>query len=497
MKSIEPRRFSETTGAEHAHSSRSPSSRAGLLATCLALGSGAMLSWAAEITVDASLQHQTMEGFGTCLISWMANMDRYYKTPEAARTYAEDLRFNFLRCNLWGEGTIPLTQDPAKISHKDAAFAARDARTPVFISFAKAIQQINPKVKVIGTVWSPPAWMKENGSINGRFSGAALGQTYQSTRGELNNRVKKEFYPHFVKWMVEMARHYESKGVPLYALSPANEPQFTQTFESCVWTPDDLVAIIARLATELEKEGLAKIKIFGPESMTGFNWQGGPNQLFVKAVQANPAAFKALSVFATHGYEDGFKADVTKNSSAQFWDLVKNTGKPCWVTEGGTGNHQWPAPISDKGVGAAIHNSFVAGQASAFVPWQYVEGGQSIHALMSTSGKTKKTQVVRQFSRYIAPGSVRVEASPAFGDVMASAYLSAAADALTLVLINPQTESRPVTVKLKGGPALAQLQAIRTSATEDCKELEPVALSGGTASLTLPGQCILTLTNVK
>jgi O-glycosyl hydrolase len=243
----------------------------------LALALGGVLGFetgrsnAAEITVDAGKKYQTIEGFGTCLISWLPAMDAFYKTPEASRTYADDLRFNFLRCNLWGDGTIPRTDDPARISHLDPAFAAKDPRTPVFLSFATAIKRINPGVHVIGTVWSPPAWMKENASITDKASGAALGETYASKKGALTNRVKKEYYPHFVKWLVEMAKYYRAHGVPLDAISPANEPQFTQSFESCVWTPSDLVTVIAMLGAELQKEGMGSTRIFGPESMTGFN----------------------------------------------------------------------------------------------------------------------------------------------------------------------------------------------------------------------------------
>jgi O-glycosyl hydrolase len=464
---------------------------------CVALGAATGRAQTADVTVDAGKKYQTIEGFGTCLISWDPAMDAFYRTPGAARTYADDLRFTFLRCNLWGDGTIPETADPAEIRHTDPAFAAKDPRTPVFLAFAKAIKEINPGVKVIGTVWSPPAWMKENRSITDRFSAAALGETYRSDKGELTNRVRKEYYPHFVRWLVEMARYYESQGVPLDAISPANEPQFTQTFESCVWTPADLVTIIAMLGAELHKEGLDRVRIFGPESMTGFNWPGGPNRLFVDVLRANPAALEALDVFATHGYEDGFRADVTKNSSAQFWDLIRATGKPCWVTEGGTGDHQWPAPIRERGVGAAIHNSLASGNASAFVPWQYVERRPSEHALMTTQGKTKKTQVVRHYSRFIAPGSRRVEADPAYGAVMASAYLTRAGDGLVLVLIHPQDQEQAVTVTLRDGPKVARFRAIRTSATEDGREIEPVVVREGRTTFAMPGQCIMTLTSER
>jgi O-glycosyl hydrolase len=467
-----------------------------MLGACVAPAGGAGRAQAAEVTVDAGTRHQTIEGFGTCLISWVPAMDAYYRSPEVIRTYADDLRFHFLRCNLWGEGTIAETADPARIHHTDPAFAASDPRTPVFLAFARALKQLNPDLKVIGTVWSPPAWMKENRSITDRFSAAALGETYQSRdRGELTNRVKKEYYPHFVRWLVEMAKYYDSRGVPLDALSPANEPQFTQTFESCVWTPSDLATILAMLDAELKQEGLDRIRIYGPESMTDFNWAGGPNELFVRALRANPAALEALDVFATHGSEEGFEADASANSSAQFRDLIRETGKPCWVTEGGTGGHEWPAPIDERGVGAAIHNALVAGNASAFVPWQFAERRPSVHALMTTRGKTKKTQVVRHYSRFLAPGSRRIEADPAYGAVAASAYLTAAGDGMTLVLINARSEAQPVTVTLRNGPEIARFRAVRTSATEDCQVVEPVTVEDGRATWVMPGQSIVTLTS--
>lgn len=114
---------------------------------------------------------------------------------------------------------------------------------------------------------------------------------------------------------------------------------------------------------------------------------------------------------------------------------------------------------------------------------------------MTTQGKTKKTQVVRQYSRFIAPGSRRVEASPAFGAVEASAYVTAAGDAITIVLINPTAGSQPVTLTLPNGPDVTRLQVIRTSATEDCQVVEPVEIRGGKASFVMPGECIVTLTS--
>ena len=453
---------------------------------------------AVDITVDAVKRYQTIDGFGTCLISWEPAMARYYERPETARIYAEDLRFNILRCNLWGDGTIGPTEDLTKINYKDPVFASRDPRTPVFIKFAKAIKRINPDAKIIGTVWSPPAWMKENASITDTKSGAALRGDYRTEKGdELRNRVAKKYYPHFVKWMVEMAKYYAANGAPLYAISPANEPEFTQTFESCVWTSEDLVTVIAMLGAELDREGLSKIKIFGPESMTGFNWNGGPNARFDRMVRANPEAWKHFGIFASHGYTNGVTGEMGSESSAGYWSLIKDTGKPYWVTEGGTGEHSWPAAVGPKGVAAGLHNAFVAGNASAFVPWQFAENSRSEHNLMHLSGPTKKTHVVRHYSRYIPAGSARIGADPAYGGVLASAYALPKGQGVTIVLTNPGTEPQAVTVTLKGLARVKKLIEVRTSATEDSKSLPPVAVESEKARIELPGQSIVTLTTLE
>jgi glucuronoarabinoxylan endo-1,4-beta-xylanase len=458
----------------------------------------AMRGWTADVVVDAKKQYQTIDGFGTCLISWEPAMARYYERPDVARIYAQDLRFNILRCNLWGDGTIGPVEDWTKISYKDPAFAAKDTRTPVFLQFARAIKRINPDVKVIGTVWSPPAWMKENGKITDTQSNAALRGDYRTDRGqELRNRVQKKYYPHFVKWLVEMAKYYAAHGVPLYAISPANEPEFTQTFESCVWSSEDLVTIIGMLGEELEQEGLGAIKIFGPESMTGFNWDGGPNARFVRMVQANPAAWKHFGIFATHGYTNGVTGEMGAESSAGFWNLIKATGKPYWVTEGGTGEHSWPAAVGPKGVAAGLHNAFVAGNASAFVPWQFAENASSENNLMRLSGPTKKTQVVRHYSRFIPAGSVRIGADPAYGAVLSSAYAVPGGQGVTIVLTNPGETPQEVTVQLKGLARVKQLTVVRTSATEDSKTLDPVMVEEGKVRVSLPKQSIVTLTTVK
>ena len=171
----------------------------------------------------------------------------------------------------------------------------------------------------------------------------------------------------------------------------------------------------------LNAEGYGHVKIFGPETMTSHLYEGGTGS-YVKAIKNNPGALAALDVFASHGYEDGVKAEMSATSSRRFWDLIKETGKPFWITEGGTGGHDWPAPIQ-KGIGNALHNALAAGNCSAFVPWQITESRKSTHGIMLMSEYTPKTYTAMHYSRFIRPGAVRIDARPGFGDVPEHRYV--------------------------------------------------------------------------
>lgn len=450
--------------------------------------------------VDGSVKFQTMMGFGTCLISWDSAMAEWYRRPESVRMYVQEMGFNILRTNLWaGDHRWP-KQRPEEISHTDPTFAQGDPRTPVFLRFAQDAKKLDPSFLVVGTVWSPPAWMKENGQTRDTASGALVnGSTYELDRNGVRsittNRVKPEMYDHFTKWLAEMVLYYRKNGVDLYAVSPANEPQFTQDFESCVWTARDLALITARLRATLDAHGLRQVKLFAPETMTGFNWEGGPNQQYTRAFRENPAAFRALDIWATHGYADGVKGDVSVNSSAQFWELIKDTGKPFWVTEGGTGEFPWPEPVREKGVGPAVHNSLVAGHASAFVPWQFAEGRASEHALTLLDGLSSKAHVLRQYSRYIPRGSVRVRAEPGFGDVLLSAFVKD--KDVTIVALNPSPSARRVDLQLRNLPAIEQFRVSRTSATEKGAPLSNLRVLRNRATVDLPGDSVTTLTTLR
>jgi glucuronoarabinoxylan endo-1,4-beta-xylanase len=441
---------------------------------------------ATDVTVDGARRYQTIEGFGTCLIAWVERFRRLYRTEEFQKLYVEGLGCNMLRVNMWGPTFEKPTEDWTRIRCADFDMGADGGRPQIFIDFGRGIRKLNPDIKIIGTVWSPPAWMKMNHSITDKKSSAIRAGGY----GNNTNRVDPKYFRHFCQWMVEYVKLHDKQGVPFYAVSPGNEVQFSQSFESCVWDGRDFAAIVIMLREALDAAGYGHVKIFGPETMTSHLYEGGTGS-YVKAVRDNPRALESLGVFATHGYEDGVKAEMSATSSRQFWDLIADTGKPFWITEGGTGGHDWPAPIQ-KGVGNALHNALVAGNCSAFVPWQITEGNKSIHALMVMSTYTPKTYTAMHYTRFIRPGAQRIDAQPGFDLVQVGAFLHEKEGSLAIVALNPTDQEQALNLTFRNLRGFRSLKVYRTSASENLKEVGDIPIGDDKAAFSMTPQSIVT-----
>lgn len=419
-------------------------------------------------------------------------MRELYRQDGFAQTYAQTLGMNMLRINLWPT-VSPRRDDPEAIRYQDFDFTGQGERLLVFIDFARRLKAQDADALLIGTVWSPPAWMKVNRRIVDDESGAIDADSYANRKDKrqvFDNRLDMDRLPHFANWLVEMARLFEAEGVPLDAISIANEPAFTQWFESCVWTAEDYARATQAVGEALEAAAFEDILLFGPETMTGFNWPAA-NPLYIDRLMEDEAVARHLDVFATHGYSDGFNADNTARSSWEFARLIRPHGRPYWVTEGGTGGHEWPQPLN--GMAMSIHNALVHGNASAVVPWQVSEGEPSDGALMVMDELTKKSHVARHWFAAVRPGAVRVEATPSEADGLhASAFAHDEEGTLTLVVFNTAETDRDV--RLSVPEAIDSFDFVRwTSEQSDFRELDAVDLTAGSVELTLPAQSVVTL----
>jgi glucosylceramidase len=172
------------------------------------------------VTVDPSRTYQRMDGFGASITDSSAVvLSRLgHKQLDATMT---DLfsptrgdGLSFLRQPM---GSSDFTASAQHYTYDDVPagetdygmrhFSIAHDRRQILPLLRQALK-LNPRIKVIGTPWSPPAWMKTSQSLVG---------------GKLIDEPR--VYEAYADYFVKFVRAYERAGVPIYGLTLQNEPQ--------------------------------------------------------------------------------------------------------------------------------------------------------------------------------------------------------------------------------------------------------------------------------
>ena len=121
-----------------------------------------------------------------------------------------------------------------------------------------AQQRAGKKLKVMLSAWSPPEFMKTNGS---RIGGGSL---------------KKEYYERWARYLCRYIEEFEKRGYEVERMSLQNEPAAVQTWDSCVYTVEEEKEFLRdHLYPEMKKRGLEHVEIFG--------WDHNKERLFGRA----------------------------------------------------------------------------------------------------------------------------------------------------------------------------------------------------------------------
>ncbi|MCU4165437.1 glycoside hydrolase family 30 protein [Carboxylicivirga caseinilyticus] len=168
------------------------------------------------ITIDTQTQFQEMDGFGYTLTGGSAihlkNMSDSKRSALLYELFNHDdnnIGVSYLRISV---GASDL--DPEPFSYNDLASGETDVNMEKFslapdktalIPVLKEILAINPEIKILGSPWSPPTWMKTNNATKG---------------GELLKEYYSAYALYFVKYVEGMAK----EGITIDAITVQNEP---------------------------------------------------------------------------------------------------------------------------------------------------------------------------------------------------------------------------------------------------------------------------------
>jgi glucosylceramidase len=168
------------------------------------------------IVVDKTTTYQQMDGFGFALTGGSAMLINKMSADKQADLLQElfgnnvnDIGTSYLRISI---GSSDL--DDHVFSYDDLAAGETDADLKKFsltndqnalIPVLKKILAINPHIKILGSPWSPPAWMKTNDSTKGGY-------------------LKPEYYHTYSQYFIKYIRGMAANGIPIDAITIQNEP---------------------------------------------------------------------------------------------------------------------------------------------------------------------------------------------------------------------------------------------------------------------------------
>ena len=180
----------------------------------LALGGAADAS--PSIDIDEKQTFQSIDGFGYCLTGGSALLLHRMGTTERAKllrelfgTAGNGIGVSYLRLSI---GASDL--DDRVFSYDDLPAGQTDPTLAKFslapdrehlLPVLKEILAINPNIKLMASLWSPPTWMKTNENSKG-------------------GSLKPEFYDAYAQYFVKYVQGMKAEGVRIEAVTIQNEP---------------------------------------------------------------------------------------------------------------------------------------------------------------------------------------------------------------------------------------------------------------------------------
>lgn len=204
------------------------------------------------INLYPQMRYQRMEGFGGALTdaagSVFAQMDEKQQDSLLTQYFTqENMNYGLVRMHIdsCDFSTHMYAADDVEGDKEFTQFHFKDVEAYMLPLLDAAEKKSGKKLPIMLTPWSPPAYMKTNGS---RKEGGAL---------------KKEYYGPWAAYISRYIKEYRDRGYHVARLSVQNEPKAAQTWDSCVFTPEEeKVFLRDYLYPELVKNGQDDIEIF-------------------------------------------------------------------------------------------------------------------------------------------------------------------------------------------------------------------------------------------
>ncbi|WP_240040726.1 glycoside hydrolase family 30 protein [Pseudocnuella soli] len=402
----------------------------------------------AVIDVSGTQTYQQMDGFGFTLTGGSAQHLIRMSAPARAAilrelfdTTGSNIGISYLRLSI---GASDLNE--TVFSYNDLPAGETDPEIKKFdfgpdkqdvLPVLKEILAINPKIIIMGSPWSPPVWMKDNGD----------------TRG---GSLKPEWYDAYARYLIRYIQEMKKEGVRIDAITIQNEPLHPGNNPSLLMTAAQQAAFIKQsLGPQFKAAGIdTKIIIYDhnadrpdyplailndPEAKkyvdgSAFHLYAGPITALGQVHDAHPDKH----IYFTEqwiGAPGNFSEDLKWHIRTLIVGATRNWARNVlqWNLANGPDNK----PHTDRGgCTACLGGITISGDAVTRNPAYYI---------------------VAHAAKFVRPGSVRVGSNEIGG--LPNVAFRRPDGKHVLVVLNDGTAARSFGIRHKGQTALATLEA--------------------------------------
>jgi len=209
---------------------------------------------ASILEVDSKVTYQTIDGFGFALTGGSAMLlttklkanERAVLLKELFSTADNGIGISYLRLSIgasdldelvFSYNDLPPGQTDLSLTQFSLAYD-----TLYLIPVLKEILAINPQIKIMGSPWSPPVWMKTNN---------------HAKSGSLKPEYYEVYTNYFVKYIQEMAK----AGIAIDAITIQNEPENPNNTPSLIMTAPEQSLFIKKYLGPAFKAAAIETKI--------------------------------------------------------------------------------------------------------------------------------------------------------------------------------------------------------------------------------------------
>lgn len=399
------------------------------------------------ISIDTSSVFQSIDGFGYALTGGSAYLINQKLSAEQRNDLLEELftdkgiRINYLRVSIGSSDldAYPFTYNDIPKGKTDKElknFSLKEDRKNL-IPVLKEILKLNPDIKIMGSPWSAPAWMKDNNSLKA-------------------GSLKQEYYQTFANYFVKYINGYATEGITIDAITLQNEPENPKNNPSMIMTAEEQAAFVKNnLGPTFEKNGIkTKIIVFD---------HNGDHPGYPITVLNDPEAKKFIDGSAFHLY----LGEITALS--QVYDA--HPDKNLYFTE------QWTSPEGTFGGDLVWHvKNLIIGATRNWsrnvLEWNLAadpefnphtdEGGctMCLGALTIDSASVTRNvsyYIVGHASKFVPDGSTRIGSS--MPDNLPNVAFLTPDGKKVVIVLNESDSSQSFVLQVNQQHAIAQLRS--------------------------------------